>query len=267
MAGLTTTIRPATARDLDAFVEVMTVAFKFKNVRPTVHTWAFEQPDAYVLVAEKKGRIVATGASLGFGPTGWIGAIAVRPEARGERLGTRMTEAAIEALGPRETLLLLASPLGRPIYEGMGFEPDGPYRVFFGPAHAKPAPGDGIREATAADHARIFELDRLATGEDRSAAVASGLDRALVNGAGFALRPPFPARPIVATDPAAGRALLDATLAPGLRVAVPQANAPAVEALLAHGCEERHGVERMRLGAPVAWRPELIWGVFSLFFG
>jgi hypothetical protein len=40
-----------------------------------------------------------------------------------------------------------------------------------------------------------------------------------------------------------------------------------VEALLAHGCEERHGVERMRRGAPVTWNPELQWGVFSLFFG
>src|SRR5262249_49234730 len=153
------TIRPATERDLDAFVEVMTAAFRFRNTRPTVHTWAFGQPDAHVLVAEREGQIVATGARIGFGPTAWIGALAVRPEARGERLGTRMTEAAIEALGPRETLLLLASPLGRPIYEGMGFEPDGPYRVFFGPSHARPVAGDGIRAAGGGDRSSIFELD------------------------------------------------------------------------------------------------------------
>ena len=30
---------------------------------------------------------------------------------------------------------------------------------------------------------------------------------------------------------------------------------------------ERDGVVRMRRGAPVAYRPELLWGVFSLFFG
>jgi predicted N-acetyltransferase YhbS len=261
-----TVIRRATEADLDAFLEVMSISFGTLNRRPSVHTFVAEQPGGHLLVAERDGRIVATGASVGFGPTGWIGAIAVRPEARGERLGQAMTEAAIAALGERETLLLLASPSGRPIYERMGFEPEGAYRVFSGPPHAAPALEDGVRPATAADHAWIRALDASATGENRKVAVDAGLDGALVAEGGFALRPPFPARPVVASDPGAGRALLAATLEPGIRLAAPEANAPAVEALLAHGCEERHGVERMRRGAPVAWRPELLWGVFSLFF-
>jgi hypothetical protein len=81
------------------------------------------------------------------------------------------------------------------------------------------------------------------------------------------LRPPWPARPIVAREPATGAALLAAVIEPGLRLAVPAANADAVAALLAHGCEERSGVLRMRRGPAVAWRPERVWGVFSLFFG
>jgi Acetyltransferase (GNAT) domain len=244
----------------------MTAAFGYPNSRPSVHTWAADVPDGHVLVAERGGRIVATGAALGFGPTAWIGAIAVLPEARGERLGQRMTEAAIEALGERETLLLLASPSGRPIYERMGFEPEGALRVFYGPEHARPQTRDGVRPATEADRERILALDALATGEDRAVAVAASLDGALVADGGVALRPPFEARPILATDPDAGRALLAAAMEPGLRLAAPVANAAAVEALVAYGCRERHGVERMRLGAPVAWRPELQWGVFSLFF-
>jgi predicted N-acetyltransferase YhbS len=260
------TIRRATAADIDAFLEVMSISFGVPNRRPTVHTFVATQTDGHLLVAERDGRIVATGASVGFGPTGWIGAIAVRPEARGERLGQAMTEAAIAALGERDTLLLLATPSGRPIYERMGFEPEGAYRIFSGPPHAAPAPQDGVRAATPADHARIRELDARATGEDRALAVDAGLDGALVADCGYALRPPFPARPIVASDPAAGRALLAATIEPGLRLAAPQANAAAVDAFLAHGCEERHGVERMHRGAPIAWRPELLWGVFSLFF-
>ena len=114
-------IRPATAADIPAFLEVMSIAFGVPNRRPSVHTWAFEQDDGHLLVAERDGRVIATGGSIGFGSTAWIGAIAVRPEARGERLGDRMTEAAIEAVGERDTLLLLASPAGRPIYERMGF--------------------------------------------------------------------------------------------------------------------------------------------------
>ena len=243
----------------------MSVSFGVPNRRPSVHTWAFGMPEGHMLVAERRGRIVAAGTGVGFGPTGWIGAIAVHPDARGERLGQRMTEAVIAALGERETLLLLASADGRPIYERLGFEPEGAYRVFTGPDGA--AVADGVRPATPADHDWIRALDALATGEDRRLAVDAGLDGALVTEGGFALRPPFPARPIVATDPAAGRALLAASIAPGIRLAAPEANAPAVAALRAHGAVERHGVERMRRGAPVAWRPELLWGVFSLFFG
>jgi predicted N-acetyltransferase YhbS len=301
-------IRPASASDLGAFLDVMSVSFGVSNRAPSVHSWAAGQPDAHMLVAERDGAIVATGAGIGFGPTAWIGAIAVRPEARGQRLGQRMTEAVIEALGERETLLLLASASGRPIYERMGFEPEGAYRVFYGPDGARPALTDGgdrshlprpeassplrsglgslgvvapgaptpaachngrhIRPAVEADYAGIRMLDALATGEDRGPAVGASLDGALVTDGGVALRPPFAARPIVATDPGAGRALLAAAIEPGMRLAAPVANAPAVEALLAHRCVERDGgVVRMRRGAPVAYRPELLWGVFSLFFG
>jgi predicted N-acetyltransferase YhbS len=254
-------IRPAAAADIPAFLEVMSVAFGVPNRRPSVHTWAFEQDDGHLLVAERDGRVIATGASIGFGSTAWIGAIAVRPEARGKRLGERMTEAAIEAVGERSTLLLLASPLGRPIYERMGFEAEGAFRVFSGPASAKPARRDDVRPATEADHAGIRALDVLATGEDRHAAIDAALEGSLVADGGVALRPPFGARPILATDANAGRALLDAVIEPGIRLAAPQANVPAVEALLAHGCEERHGVERMRRGGAVTWYPGLQWGV------
>ncbi len=272
----------------------MSIAFGVPNRRPSVHTWAFEQADGHLLVAERDGRVVATGAAIGFGSTAWIGAIAVRPEARGERLGQRMTEAAIEAAGERATFLLLASPSGRPIYERMGFEAEGAYRVFYGPAHARPAERgdrspcglgslgvvargaptpaeledrDDVRPATPGDHFGIRALDVLATGEDRTPAIDASLDGAMVADGGVALRPPFGARPIIATDARAGRALLDAVIEPGIRLAAPRANAPAVAALLEHGCEERHGVERMRRGAPVTWNPDLQWGVFSLFFG
>jgi hypothetical protein len=149
----------------------------------------------------------------------------------------------------------------------MGFEPEGAFRVFYGPASAKPARRGDVRPATEADYAGIRALDVLATGEDRHAAIDAALEGSLVADGGVALRPPFGARPIIATDADAGRALLDAVLEPGIRLAAPQANVPAVNALLAHGCEERHGVERMRRGAPVTWNPELQWGVFSLFFG
>jgi hypothetical protein len=54
-------------------------------------------------------------------------------------------------------------------------------------------------------------------------------------------------------------------LEPGLRLAAPTANAAAMAALAALAHPQR-SVVRMRRGAPIAWRPEHVWGVFSLFF-
>jgi GNAT superfamily N-acetyltransferase len=261
-------IRPALPSDYDSALRVIGDAFGIVAREPSVHTTVADAPSGHLLVAERDGVIVGTGGSVGFGPTGWIGGIAVAPEARGNGLGRALTEAAIEALGPRETLLLLASAAGRPIYDRLGFEGEFSYRSFWTPPDAAPVPGD-TRPLTLEDRDAVLALDARVTGEQRTLAVDVGLigGLAMPDLSAVALRPPWPARPILARDPAAGAALLAAVLEPGMRLAVPDANAPALEALLALGCAEGPSVLRMRRGAPVAWRPDELWGVFSLFFG
>jgi len=262
-------IRPATVADHGAALRVIGDAFGFVVRPPSVHTVVGESPDGHLLVAERDGEIVGTGACVGFGPTGWLGGIAVAPQARGSGLGRALTEAAIDALGPRETVLLLASDAGRPIYERLGFEPEERYRSFWSPPDAVPVPSSQTRPLTLADRDAVLALDAHVTGEQRTLAVDVGLigGVALPNLEAVALRPPWPARPILARDSAAGALLLGAVLEPSMRLAVPEANEAAIAALVAHRCTEGPSVIRMRRGAPVAWRPDELWGVFSLFFG
>jgi predicted N-acetyltransferase YhbS len=262
------TIRLATPADYGAALQIIGDAFGLAAVAPTVHTEVNDSSYGQLLVAEVDGRIVGTGASVGFGATGWIGGIAVADDARGRGLGRALTEAAIDALGPRETYLLLASELGRPIYDRLGFVPEQLYRKFWTPDHAHPAPSD-IRPLTAADRRAVAALDARATGEERAFALDVGLEGgvATLDLAAVALRPPWPALPILARDPDAGATMLRAVLGPGIRVAVPEANEPAIDALLTHGATEGEPVLRMRRGPAVPWRPEELWGVFSLFFG
>ncbi len=110
-------------------------------------------------------------------------------------------------------------------------------------------------------------LDARVTGEDRALALDASGALATPDLAAIALTPPWPAHPILARDPAAGAALLRAVVEPNTRLAVPEENVAAVEAIQALGAEERAPVTRMRRGPAVAWRPEELWGVFSLFFG
>lgn len=258
-------IRPVRRADIDPALAVIGRAFNLVVQAPSVHTLAADAPGGGLLVAERDGVIVGTAAYVSFGRTGWLGGVAVAPEARGSGLGTELTRAALDALGPHETVLLLASDLGRPIYERLGFVSEGSYRVFWSPDDARPA--GSFRRLEPADRDAVLALDARVTGESRTLAIDAALAGGVASETGVALRPPWPARPILAPDPGEGAALLAAVIEPGLRLAVPEANEAAVSALLELGCRERAGVLRMRRGPAVAWRPTELWGVFSLFFG
>src|SRR6185503_10458530 len=67
--------------------------------------------------------VVATGIASAHGNAGWVGVIFVAPDHRGSGLGRAITRAVIEELERRgcRSQILIASPMGRPIYEREGF--------------------------------------------------------------------------------------------------------------------------------------------------
>jgi len=77
--------------------------------------------------------------------------------------------------------------------------------------------------------------------------------------------PGLPPLPILG-DPQAATTLLTSLIEPNLRLAVPEENIAAVNLLRLLG-REREPVTRMRRGPAVEWRPDEVWGAFSLFFG
>ena len=263
-------IRGAGEADIQPALELMRDAFALPSATPpTVHTFVAALPAGRLFVAVSDGQVVGTGACVSFGSTGWIGGVAVAEPARGSGLGRALTLECLTALRECETVLLLASEAGRPIYDRLGFEPEEHFRVFLTAETGDRRPThDEFRALTRADREAVLALDRRVTGEDRTAAVVPALDGALATPdlSAVALRPPFRARPILARDPEAGARLLGAVVEPRMRVAAPGSNVAAVSAMAALGAE-RAGVTRMRLGPPVPWRPSELWGVFALFFG
>ena len=81
----------------------------------------------------------------------------------------RLTEAAIARLHERGagTVLLFATDMGRPLYERLGFVIEGAATAWRGTAGAIPT-GVQVRRLREDDRAAVSELDRAATGEDRS---------------------------------------------------------------------------------------------------
>ena len=235
-------------------------------------------PHGDVLVVDD-GTGAATGAvcCVSFGATGWIGALAVAPEARRRGIGRALTEAAIARLRERgaETVLLFATDMGRPLYERLGFVIEGAATAWRGNAGSA-ASALRVRRLCEDDREALIALDRAATGEDRSnllnalhplSGVAAARDGVL---AGWAAKAPYGAGvAICASDDEAGVALMAAAAggpAPATLV-VPDANAAATASLRRWGFRAANAGERMRLGPPVAWHPERQFGLFNLFWG
>lgn len=246
--------------------------------REAFFRWAVGHAGCRPFVAEADGRVVGTGVASAHGRVGWVGTIFVAPDLRGDGLGRRLTRQVIDDLEERgcRTLVLIATELGRPLYERLGFEVLSEQRRLSTTGASDDEPVPGVRPFDAADLAAVVALDREATGEDRSAVLASLAtpgtatvvvrdDRAI---GGFIVRGPWGGNATVAADPDEALRLLewrrrraapDATVAAGLL----RENVVGRARLVDEGWVEEAGPVRMIRGEPLAWRPDAIWGQFN----
>ena len=217
-------------------------------------------------VAAESDRILAVGHGIATGHAGWIGNIIVRPEARSRGLGSRVTQDVVDLLRARgcSTLLLIATELGEPVYQKLGFGKRGEY-VFLRLPRLPAALSTSVRRLQPSEAGAVFDMDTFATGESRGHLLAPHLGAGWVHvdsdGApdGFFL-PSLGAGLVVAGRPLAGLELLSFKHAfyPGSAV-VPSGNSAALHFLIEHGAEETARAPRMALGDEIAWRPECIF--------
>ncbi len=254
-------------------------------------------PGCRPFVAELDGRIAGTGVATINGAVGWVGMIFVDEGLRGRGLGTTLTAAVVdelEAAGCRSQVLL-ASPLGRPIYARLGFSAEMDYRLLVAPGGAGedpevwggtngPDPTDHgasrLRAFRPTDLAAILELDRRATGEDRAHVLREvvGADvtivavRASGELVGYDARVPWGTHPTVAAALPDGIRLLEArrrrtSAGNEVRTAIPEVNRTGLTALENLGWRVDRGLTRMVRGARIDWLPEAIWGQINFALG
>jgi GNAT superfamily N-acetyltransferase len=242
--------------------------------------WAIGQPTLIPLVAERAGEIVGTGVGSAHGPVGWVGTIFVAPERRRSGLGRAVTRAVIDELEARgcRTLVLIATSMGRPVYEREGFTLlDDQVRFSIDGLPAESTPPDPLIRSFRADDLDVIRaLDAYATGEDRRAILATlvtpsstwvATDAA---GAvrGYLARAPWRGGALIAPSPDDALRLLEArrrsTGTSGKAAAgVLGGNTAGRERLRAAGWLEEGSGVRMIRGEPLDWNPEAIWGQFN----
>lgn len=269
------TIRPAVADDISQMSDVLQRA-GLASGGPRFLEFSLASANALMFVGCQGEGVVGVACGVAFGPTGWLGNVAVEEDLRGQGLGRALSAKAVDGLRQAgvETVLLTATKLGQPIYERLGFADDG---VSYGVWDRGSAPNfacDPSATVQAAAIDDVLEQDAAATGEDRRSYLTPFAGQARVPAgkqqAGYWMALPWGGGPVIAASPASARPLILEMLrnGPGSRLVFPESNTHGAALAVSLGFHLLRSVRRMRLGPPVAgYRPGTIYNVFSLGIG
>ncbi len=276
MADSRTELRPITARDVQRAVRAAAEVGWGDQKRQI--SFFEKHPDCVGFVAEDGGNIVGASFGAANGRVGWLGLIFVSPKFRGFGVGSDLTRAAmdgLESLGCR-SLVLVATEMGRPLYETLGFGVETNYHGFAGPGNASDDTG-GFRRVSSENFEDVLRLDRHITGEDRARlleAMPRGWMLANEDGEVRAhhFTAPWGGGPAIASDFEAGKRIMDlrrslAGPEDSARVWLTDENIRGRAYMDEIGFGEFRVSPRMAWGERVEWEPEGLWGVFSLAKG
>lgn len=211
-------------------------------------------------------RIVGLGATIIHNDVAWLGHIIVHADRRGNGIGPRITQSLIDTARKNkcETIYLIATKLGAPVYEKLGFINDTQYLFF------KDINFD--KELVISDHVipykqdfknEIAIIDKMATGEERMMHLENSLENGFVyinnhKIEGFYL-PSLGDGLIVANNSSAGLELLKLHLKSNDKVNYPIDNLSATEFLYNNGFKEYEVIKHMRLGDIRPFKPGNIY--------
>jgi GNAT superfamily N-acetyltransferase len=126
------------------------------------------EPDG-CFVAELNGTPVGTTTTCMFGRVAWVAMVLVEPSVRGRGIGRALMEAALAYLKGRDarTIRLDATPLGKPLYEKLGFVSQFPLTRYAGVLSDPLQAVAGVEPVQPDQVPELVELDRTITGTDR----------------------------------------------------------------------------------------------------
>lgn len=200
-------------------------------------------------------RIVGMGAAVFHSDSAWLGHIIVHTEFRNRGIGTYITQFLISAVNKKKysTISLIATEMGEPIYQKLGFRKITEY-CFFRSENLFPALSDTkqIKNGTKIPFHKILELDRVVSGENRSLLLECYLPTSKVflngNEVVACFLPDLGEGLIIAKDKHAGVELLKLRLSAKNFCILPQENDIAIEHLISCNFRLVRKAARMSIG-------------------
>ncbi len=200
-------------------------------------------------------EMIGIGTTIIHHNVAWLAHIIVHKEHRKKGIGKLITETLVNSLGSAncETIYLLATDLGAPVYEKCGFETETEY-LFFKDIKIEKSlvVSTGVKTYHEKFKQQIAAIDRATSGEERMFHLEDHLQHGFVhseNGviSGFYL-PTFGDGLILATNSSAGIELLQFHLLSNEKLVFPKDNLAATNYLYEKGYKETVTGKRMRLG-------------------
>ncbi len=263
---------------LPEFEAAITVANSagWGDQRP-IFTFYVQHPYCVPFVAKAGETLVGTAVAIQRGPVGWVGHVIVLPEYQRQGIGAALTRAVTQYLQAQQcqSILLIATEAGYPVYEKLGFQIDSYYRYLQGPGLTTFPALPRLRPVKPSDLPTICQLDYEVTGEDRSPQLRTFAQNGFVlvdpetqKLGGFFLPMPWGEGPGIALEPDDGCMLLEIEravigAATEMRMVLPVENLAGAAYLKEQGFSELYQRARMFLGKAIPWKPEAVWSRFS----
>lgn len=217
--------------------------------------------------AEIDGKIAGIGAIIFFERTAWIAHLIVAKEHRGKGMGRQIMEALIQTAGQKsvKTISLIATEMGLPLYQKLGFRLISNYQEFEKSEKFKSITvSEKVIPFTGEFAEQLFELDKKLSSENRKELLKQKFSGSFLyaddqsNISGYYL-PSLGEGLICAKSEEAGIELLKLKINTSEKLNLPSENKKAIAFLESVGFQQGTFRQRMSLGTPLAWSAQTLF--------
>lgn len=263
MTRSTLSFLPVTENDLPEIEKLQPE--NWGSIMPTIR-WYLTLDFSYLIKAVYNNQVVGCGAVLFNENSAWLANIIVAKDHRNKGFGQAITEHILEyAKQQRDSIILIATKLGRPVYVKFGFRDDEEY-VFFKPGKIDLPRSSHIVNYHPSFKEAILALDEETFGEQRKQLLEPRLEEAFLyvknnTFEGFTI-PTLGEGLTLAKTAEAGLALMAVRFEEEKRACVAKANQVAVDFLVQHGFEIDDSLYaiKMYLDEKLPWKPQQQFG-------
>ena len=219
-------------------------------------------------------RLAGIGTAITHDDTAWLAHIVVHPLYRNKGIGKIITHALIDRIDRQkyETIYLIATDLGFPVYQRAGFQTDNRYAHFTRQREFAATPASSsiiaFKEVYSND---VLALDQYVSGEGRKEKIIEYMETSLLyvsaNTVAGVYFPQLGNGLIIADEPEAGIELMKLRLEERDFAILPLENTAGLQFLTENNFTQVRTSTRMYLGKKRTWRPYCLYNRISGQFG